>query len=200
MAITVRCAEVQTIAKAAAEAALEKLDLSATNRAFAGHWLSRWRGDELPRLEDSDPGMIRELAPNLMVFDALPGQRVTVRRAGRDICTIVGAELTGIDWILWARLRNRKLRLRNFDAIADGAIMFTRRRLTMASGPATFNQELVVPFAVDANGLQPIVAHTDWRIDRSRRANGIAEIESLAHDNRLLSIQSRKRRGMPRIR
>jgi hypothetical protein len=186
---------VQRIAKAAAETALEKLDLSATNRAFAGYWLSLWQGDDLPRVERFDPGLLRDLVPNLIVFDAVPGKHVMVRKAGRETCAIVGEELDGIDWVMTARVRNRRLRMRNFDTLMDGAILFTRRRLTMLSGPPAFNQELVLPFAGDPHGVHPIVAHTDWKIDRDRRLNGIAEIEPLAHDHRLLSIQSRKRRG-----
>jgi hypothetical protein len=186
---------VQRITKAAAEIALEKLDLSATNRAFAGYWLSLWQGNELPRLEAFNPDLVRELVPNLIAFDAVPGRHVMVRRAGQETCAIVGETLDGTDWVMRARVRNRKLRMRNFDAITDGAILFARRRLTMVSGPPVFNQELVLPFAGDLDGIHPVVAHTDWKIDRTRRLNGIAEIEHLARDHRLLPIQSRKRRG-----
>ena len=184
----------QRITKAAAEIALEKLSLSATNRAFAGYWLSLWQGDELPRLERFDCDLVRELVPNLIVFDAVPGRHVIVRRAGRETCAVIGAELDGVDWVMTARVRNRKLRMRNFDTIADGAVLFTRRRLTMVSGPPLFNQELVLPFARDPDGMHPVVAHTDWKMDHARRLNGIAEIEPLAHDHKLLSIRSRKRR------
>jgi hypothetical protein len=66
-----------------------------------------------------------------------------------------------------------------------------RRRLTMVSGPAMYNEELLLPFAPDADGICPVVAHTDWKIDRVLRLTGISEIEGLPHDSRLLAIRGR---------
>jgi hypothetical protein len=187
---------VQKITKAAAETALEKLDLGATNRAFAGYWLSLWQGNELPKFESFRSEPVRELASNLIVFDTVPGNRVTVRSAGRDISTTVRAELDGVDWVMFGPVRGRRLRMRNFEAIADGAIMLVRRRLTMVSGSPIFNQELILPFAPSLDGTHLSAAHVDWRIDDARRLNGIAEIEPLARNHKILSIQSRTRRGI----
>jgi hypothetical protein len=182
---------VRKITKAAAEAALEKLKLGSSNRAFAGYWLSLWEGDELPRHERFDHYRIEGLSPNLIEFDVLPESRVMVRKAGRETCEILGEDVNGIDWVLYARIRNRRSRMRNLTAIANGAVNIVRRRLTMVSGPAVFNEELLLPFAPDSDGICPVVAHTDWKIDRALRLTGISEIEPLPRDSRLFAIRGR---------
>lgn len=179
------------ITKAAAETALEKFKLGSSNRAFAGYWLSLWQGDELPRHESFDPYRIGGLSPNLIQFDVLPERGVTVRKAGRETCEILGLDVNGLDWIMYARIRNRRFRLRNFTAITNGAVNIVRRRLTMVSGPSVYNEELLLPFAPSPDGIYPVVAHTDWKIDHALRLTGISEIEPLPSDSRLLAIRGK---------
>jgi hypothetical protein len=178
---------VYRIRKAAAEEALEKLRLSPDNRAFAGYWLSLWQGDELPFRQAFNPWHIRELVPNLIEFEAVPQTRVTIRKAGREIVQIAREELDGVDWVMGAPVRERGVRMRSFTKLTDGAISIVRRRLTMASGPPLYNEELSLPFAPHG-GIHPVVAHADWKVDPRLRRSSILEIEIMARNYSVLSI------------
>jgi hypothetical protein len=177
------------ISKVAAERSLEKLKLSDTNREFAGYWLSLWQGDALPRYDAFNPHRIARLVPNLLAFEALPEKSVVVRKAGREICRVAHQELDGADWITAAPLRGRGLRMRAFTRITEGAIMHVRRRMTMVSGPPRFNEELVLPFAPDADGIHPVLAHADWKLEPALKFHGIAEIEYVTRDHTILTIR-----------
>jgi hypothetical protein len=102
------------ITKAAAEDAIERFSLGAENRLLAGHWLSLWQGDELPQYEQFGFAGFGAFIPNTFLFDVLPQRRVTVRKAGSDVCTILHENLEGADWVTRSPLRYRNMLVRNF--------------------------------------------------------------------------------------
>lgn len=170
------------ITKAAAEHAIERFALGEANRLLAGHWLSLWQGDDLPRYEHFNLAKLRDLVPNILLFDVLPEKRVTVRKAGNDISRILHGDLDGRDWVESAQLRYRNIFMRNFSAIARGAAMKGCRRLSMANASAIYNEELALPFATRADGTCMVIGHVDWKMDYHRRFTAITGIPPLAGD------------------
>ncbi|HEY4943999.1 MAG TPA: PAS domain-containing protein [Rhizomicrobium sp.] len=178
------------ITKAAAEDVIEKLSLGAANRELAGYWLSLWQGNDPPQYERFDSARLSALVPNMMLFEVLPENHVTVRKAGIDLCRILREDLDGTDWVRPAPVRCHGVRMRNFSAVARGAAMIGRRRIAMAVGSTRYNEELVLPFAPRSDGTCPVIGHADWKMDYHLRFTAITDIENLAHDS---ILQFRKR-------
>ena len=167
--------------KAAAEDVMERFSLGAANRLMAGRWLSLWQGNDLPQYEQFNFTGLSELVPNIMLFDVLPEAQVTIRKAGIDVCRILREDLDGTDWVKRAPLRNRRLYMRNFSAVARGAAIVGRRRISMAFGGPRFNEELMLPFARRADGTCPVIGHVDWKMDRLK-FGAITKMEITAND------------------
>jgi hypothetical protein len=170
------------VMKATAEDAIERFSLGAANRLLAGYWLSLWQGDELPEYERFKFVGLSELIPNMMLFDVLPEHRVMVRKAGTDVCRILNEDLDGTDWVRPAPMRNHRLRMRHFSAVARGAAIIGRRRMSMAFGGHRFNEELLLPFASRADGTCPVIGHADWKIEYRLRFTAITGMDNLADD------------------
>jgi hypothetical protein len=170
------------ITKAAAEDAIERFSLGAANRLLAGHWLSLWQGDDLPHYEQFNLAGFGPFIPNMLLFDVLPERRVTVRKAGSDVCTVLHRNLEGVDWVTLASLRYRNMFMRNFAAVAGGAAMRGRRILTMTDGSSRIDEELVLPFAPRADGICPVLGYVDWKMDRHLTLTSISEIPNVAGD------------------
>jgi PAS domain-containing protein len=182
---------VQKITKDAAECAIEKLSLGDKNRAFVGYWLSLWQGDALPRLERFDIARLPAQAPGMVVFDVIPERRVLIRSAGSDICRAVGLPLDGIDWVAYAPLRNQKLRMQNLSEVANGSLLLARRPFLHSKIGRRVNEELVLPFAPDANGVSPAIACIDWKLDEPDWFKSVTDISGVAHD-RMMRLRRRK--------
>lgn len=178
--------------KAAAEDAVERLNLGAANRLLAGYWLSLWQGNALPRREQFDPSLVKPLLPNLMLFDVVPENKVTVQLAGSDVKRITGQDFNGVDWVGWVPVRYRGMRMRNLTAVARGAVMTCHRRMQMTVGNDRFNEELVLPFAINDDGLCPVVAHPDWRLDPVTTVGVPVIIEHCARDHKVVTFANKK--------
>jgi hypothetical protein len=179
--------------KAAAEIAIERMNLGHANQILSGYWLSLWQGDSLPRREQFDPMQVKSLLANLMVFDVVPDNAVTVRSAGSDLKLITGDDLNGRDWVARAPLRLQNMRMRNLTAVTQGAILWARRRIYFAGGVTHYNEELVLPFAPNADGQCSILAYPDWKLDafnwRGERLNS----ERCARYHRIFPLSARIR-------
>jgi hypothetical protein len=174
--------------KTAAENAIAELGLSAANKSLANYWLSLWRGDALPERSQFRPNKIRALLPNLLMFDVVPDKSVTVRLAGTGLRYILGEDITGRNWLELTRVHHRPTRLRNLSAVARGAVMSARRRVTMVAGDDHINEEIVLPFARDEDGQSQVVAHAVWGLDRGTLATDIRNIEDDTSNFRLVPI------------
>jgi len=172
-----------------AERALDELGLDKANRAVADYWLSLWQGDALPARSQFSPGRLKALLPHLLMFDVVPDESVTVRLAGTGYRQVLGEDLTGQDWIAKAPAHHRPVRLRNLTSVARGAVMGTHRRIAMVVGHDSVNEEIALPFAPDDNGVHPIVAHVDWKLDHLTKVTTIKRIEADAPHFRLLLLQ-----------
>ena len=183
--------DLQKITKDTAESAIEKLSLGEKNTAFVGYWLSLWRGDELPRFETFDMARLPALAPMMVLFDVVPERSVIVRSAGSEVCRAVGRQLAGLDWIAYAAARNQKLRMQNMSEVANGSVLLARRPFSLATGTPRANEELVLPFAPNADGVTPVVACTDWKIDEPDWYKRVIDVAYVAHD-KMVRLRRRK--------
>ncbi len=181
--------QARALNKSAAADAIAKLRLDARNRALAEHWLSLWAHDGLPARSCFNPSKLKTHLPNLLMFDVVPDERVTVRLAGTGYRSVLGMELTGRDWIAMAPEKHRRLRLRNMSTVARGAVLVARRRMAMVAGGDHENEELVLPFAPDDSGVHPVVAHADWKLDHLSKVTSIAWIDDASRDFELVPLK-----------
>jgi hypothetical protein len=182
-------------AKSDAEDAIERMNLGAANRLLAGYWLSLWDGDALPRRERFDPARVSSLMSSLLLFDVVPDNEVTVRMAGSDVERLSGRDFNGCDWVAAAPTRLRGMRVRNLTAVARGAVLSARRRMRMSIGSDRFNEELVLPFAANDDGLCPVVAYADWQLDPATTRGVPLVIEHCAREHRLIAFGDKKKVG-----
>ena len=174
--------------KLAAARTIAELRLLGHNQAIAEHWLSLWQDDRLPARSAFGPDSLEMFQSNLLLFDVVPDARVVVRLAGTRFRTLLGRDLQGIDWVADAPECHRAVRLQNFSAVARGAIMVGRRRTTMRSGGANFNEEIVLPFAAEPGGVTPALAHVIWPFDATMTAESLVEIDPVTDKFRLIPL------------
>ncbi|HEX2591221.1 MAG TPA: PAS domain-containing protein [Rhizomicrobium sp.] len=144
-----------------ADETIESLGLEGTNLMLARYWLSLWNGDSLPARSALSPARIKEHLPSIIMFNVVPNESVIVRLAGTRYRHILGAELTGKDWIAAASERHRPARLGLFTTVVQGAILLSHRLLSMSVGEDTICEEIVLPFTPEANGVVPVLAHVN---------------------------------------
>jgi len=153
------------------------LELAPSNRRLVQHWLSLWSGNALPDRAAIKPADLKPLLSNLILFDVVPGKSVVVRLAGTMFNIVLGAELTGRDWVAQAPEEYRAERLRIFSDIAAGAIGRGVRSLAMSTGDTHSCEEIILPFRSDRESdARMVLAHIDLDIGRSE-----AKIASQEH-------------------
>jgi len=144
------------------------LELALSNRRLARHWLSLWSGNVLPDRSALKPADLKPLLSNLIMFDVIPNRSVVVRLAGTMFNIMLGAELTGRDWIEMAPAEYRAERLRIFSDIAAGAIGRGVRTLAMSTGDTRSSEEIILPFRGENDSdLRTVLAHIDLDVGRT---------------------------------
>ncbi len=147
--------------KQEAEKQIAVLAMSDANLRLARYWLSLWPGDALPRRAALNPAKLKHHLPNLLLFDVVPDTSVTIRLAGTQIVRSIRMELTGRDWVELAPPDYRAERLRVFSSLARGAIGFGHRRIPLTHGEHYISEEILLPFAPEADGMSPVMCHMD---------------------------------------
>ncbi|MEI9988795.1 MAG: PAS domain-containing protein [Rhizomicrobium sp.] len=159
----------------AAERTIEALHLARSNGELAARWLGLWRSDALPRRDAFRPSNFKTFLPTIVLFNVVPDQSVTVRLAGTRYAHILGREMTGADWIAAAPPSYRATRLGVYSKIARGAILVGHRRLATTEGEDYLCEEIVLPFAPDAQGVTPVLAHAHLPVDRYLKIKSVAQ-------------------------
>ena len=149
------------LSRRVAAESLAALTLEDANRALVEHWLSLWQGDALPPRAALNPARMKAYLPNMMLFNVVPDVSVHVRLAGTHFTHILGADLTGVDWIAAAGPERAAKRLAMFGVLARGAMLIDHRHATMAVGEPAVLEEIILPFAADAEGASPVLAHVN---------------------------------------
>ncbi len=172
----------------AAADVIAELGLEPANHTLARHWLALWEGNALPRRAALQPARVKDFLPNLLLFDVVPEKSVTVRLAGTRYSHILGTELTGRDWIALAPEHHRPVRLNIFATVARGALLQDHRLLAMAVGDDLVCEEMLLPFAPDANGVQLVMAHVNLRVEQYLKIRSVEHALSDPLDYRLAPL------------
>jgi len=159
----------------AAERTIEALHLARSNGELAARWLGLWQGNALPPRESFRPANFKNFLPTVVLLNVVPDVSVTVRLAGTRYAHILGREMTGMDWIAAAPERHRATRLEGLSRIARGAILLGHRRLATTDGDDYICEEIILPFAPDAHGVTPVLAHADIPTDRYLKIKSVAQ-------------------------
>jgi hypothetical protein len=174
--------------KRAADDAVAQLELESSNAALASHWLSLWRGDELPRRAAFRPAALKPYLSSILLFDVVPDASVTVRLAGTGYRHILGAELTGQDWIAAAPQDHRAMRLGLFSTVARGAIVMAHRRIAMTVGDDYRSEEILLPFAREASGAHPVLVHVNFKPQQFLQIRSIKQVTGDPLDWKMLPL------------
>ena len=161
--------------RAAAEA-VASLNLEETNRVLCEHWLSLWPGDALPPRAAFQPVQLKPYLPSILLFNVVPDISVTVRLAGTRYNHILGAELTGTDWLAAAAPHHRETRRKLFATIARGAVAMSHRLLAMSVGSDIVVEEILLPFAAEANGVCPVLVHVNLHASQYLKIKSIRQV------------------------
>lgn len=131
---------------------------SPDSAAFVQAW-DRWRGDRLlPRRSDFDLGSIKRLLPRVVLLEARSHTEVVFRLAGTWITRVLGAELTGRNYLELGDPAERKQRTDMLFAEIEqpcGAVMIYP--VMYATGRAAPVEVISVPVAADKPGDLPLV-------------------------------------------
>lgn len=176
------------LSKSVAEAAIAGLDLETSNAALAAHWLALWQGDALPARAAFNPSRLKPFLSSLMLFDVVPDVGITVRLAGTGYRHILGAELTGKDWIAEAPESHRAMRLKLFSQIARGAVLAAHRRIAMTVGEDYRSEEILLPFAREASGAHPVLAHVNFKPEQFLKIKSMAQVTGDPLDWKMLPL------------
>ncbi len=171
-----------------AQDVVAKLDLEESNRALADHWLSLWSGDSLPPRASFNPAKFKSFLSNLIMFNVVPKVGVKVRLAGTGFHHYLDAELTGKDWIALAPESHRATRLKLFSTIARGAILVAHRRIIMTVGDDYISEEILLPFAPEADGSSPVIVHVNFKPEHFLKIKSIAQVTGDPLDYKLESL------------
>lgn len=162
--------------KAAVEKIITGLELEQSNRVLADHWLSLWDGDALPPRAKFSPAKLKSFLPGMLLFDVVPDRGVTVRLAGTGYRTVLEKDPTGSDWIAAAPESHRATRLKVFSIVARGGVLVAHRRIAMLSGSDYISEEILLPFAPDANGVVTILARVNFGESQFRNIRSIPQV------------------------
>jgi hypothetical protein len=164
------------------------LDLEESNRALAEHWLSLWVGDALPMRASFNPAHMKPFLASIIMFNVVPGESVIVRLAGTGYRQILGAELTGQDWIALAPQDHRATRLRIFSTVAAGAIAVAHRLIAMTVGDDYVSEEIVLPFGREPGGAVPVLVHVNFKPGQFIKIKSVAQVTADPLDFKLISL------------
>ena len=172
----------------AAEQAIGALNLARSNGELAARWLALWQGNALPPREAFRPANFKAFLPTVVLLNVVPGESVIVRLAGTRYMHILGHDVTGMDWIAAASSAHRATRLDVYSRVARGAILYSHRRLRLTEGEDYICEEIVLPFAPDAQGVVPVLAHANVPMDRYLKIKAIAQTMGEPEDFKLVPL------------
>jgi len=178
-----------SFSKREAERALAELDMTAANRALCDHWLSLWPGDALPPRAAIAPARLKPYLPNIMLMDTVPDRSVTIRLAGTRIVSSLKTELTGQDWVALAPKSYRAKRLRNYSAVARGAVVVGHRRVPLTFEQYNVCEEILLPFAPDQNGIYPVLVHLDWKPLAYTEVESVPDALGAPTDTKIITLR-----------
>ncbi len=173
----------------ATERAIDALHLARSNGEVAARWLGLWRGDALPPRAAFRPTGFKSFLSTIVLFNVVPDESVTVRLAGTRYAHILGEEMTGMDWIAAAPQRHRATRLDLYSRIARGAILLGHRRLVTMAGEDHVCEEIVLPFAPDAQGVTPVLAHVHLPVDHYLKIKSVPQALGEPVDYALVTLE-----------
>lgn len=175
--------------KAAAERAIEALQLERSNGELAMRWLALWQGNALPPRESFRPANFKAFLPTVGLFNVVPDVGVTVRLSGTRFAHILGQDMTGEDWIAAAPQSHRAARLKIYSEIARGAILIDHRRLATTEGKDYVSEVMVLPFAPDAHGVSPVLMHANLPADRYLKLKSMSQAMAEPENFRLVPLK-----------
>jgi hypothetical protein len=161
--------------KQTAERAIDALHLTRSNGELAARWLDLWQGNALPPRDAFRPANFKAFLPTIVLFNVAPDESVTVRLAGTRYAQVLGEDVTGIDWIAAAPQSHRATRLDIYSKIARGALLVGHRRLATTDGEDYLCEEIALPFAADAQGIAPVLAHANLPVDRYLKIKSVTQ-------------------------
>ena len=176
--------------KTRAAETVSTLDIESSNRAVADVWLSLWTADALPARDKLTPFNFKAFLPSIIVFDVVPNTSVTVRLAGTRFAPILGAELTGIDWLASAPDGYRAERLRIFSTIAEGAIGVGHRRTEMSLGGDIVSEEILLPFTPCCAGApSQVLTHINWKSEHFLQVKSVEQAAGDPLDFKIVALR-----------
>lgn len=181
-----------SFSKSAVEEIIADLNLEESNRAFAAHWLSIWDGDALPPGARFSPAKLKAFLPSLLKFEVVPDKRVTVRLAGTGYNYVLKKDPTGSDWIEAAPEDHRATRLKVFSTIARGAVLVAHRRIAMLHDDDFISEEILLPFAPDANGAVAVLGRVNFASGQFVRIRSVAQVTGDPLDHKLVPFPEAK--------
>ncbi|MEI9888456.1 MAG: hypothetical protein WDN08_18535 [Rhizomicrobium sp.] len=113
---------------------------------------------------------------------------MTIRLAGTRYTHILGAELTGKDWLAAASERHRPVRLNLFNTLARGAVAVDHRLLAMSVGDDIVVEEILLPFAADAQGACQVLTHVNLKATQHLKIKSVAQVLSDPIDFKLVPL------------
>ena len=176
--------------RALAVAALARLDLEPHNRALAELWLSLWSGDGLPPRSAISPSRLKPYLSGLILFDVVPDTSVTIRLAGTRYRHVLGAELTGKDWLALSPPDYRPKRLAIFSAVARGTMVVAHRRVQMTMGEDYISQEILLPFAAVPGATPAVLAHVNFQPMQFLEIKSLAQVTADPMDFEMIALRA----------
>ena len=130
-----------------AEAALNSLVLSATERLFCGWWIGMMQNGDSIVTRPPPPA----LADGIVTFEVYDGAAYWLS-AGARIAQEFDTQLVGRDYVQMAPPRERATRLERMTAIANGAVGQHQRSVVSKRGRVHFIREITVPYGMSGVG------------------------------------------------
>lgn len=177
---------------------LAGLNLEDANQALADYWLSIWPGDRLPPRSALNPARMKAFLPNIVLFNVVPDVSVRVRLSGTHIDQILGGGLAGADWIAAAGPERAAIRLARFGDIARGAVLVDHRHAMMALGDPAVLEEILLPFAPDADGVSAVIAHVNLTAEQYVKVARVRNVLSEPLDHKVVTLAPATGVGMAR--
>lgn len=146
-----------------AVAAIERLDLAATNVKFACHWLSLWNGDEPPTKARFDPQSIPDLLPGIALVEVRANLEPICRLAGTAIDVGVGRTVTGANLLDFVSDEGKAIRQSRLTTIVEGSASVSRTPYLQADRTKIIETVQLPFFGTTEDGSRLYMAHTNWR-------------------------------------
>lgn len=137
--------------------------LSPANRLVFDYWLALRGSKPLPDRTDFNPANVGPALARLCLFDVKAGEYLQCRVAGSAVVSILGQELSGLDYRAFTPPTIQASRMRTYDNILSGMVMRNARTAALTTGRQIAWQELVLPFGdVREDGARQVLIASDF--------------------------------------